>query len=1179
MSVPSRVRLLFVLAAAALSLYVTARASDIYGLTGVWTNPQGRKIRIHQDGTSLRLHPEGGPLFIGTIVGKQIRLRRSDPDAGPAPFWPPEGAWTPGLPGKVIEVIEGSTESLNTALTEALTLKLFTPGATVNYVDTYTKVKGSAFCPKFLLRAVLDDADRSISCLANVSPPAGLRPADGPADVLMEKYLRAHPEMLNDLSARVVARACQNEPGLSRYNAGTGFRARSSGVRESDVLDALIAPAAPVEPRNPHALPGASARPARDLRPEIQRRVDKATPEREEILKILAVEYYWSKKRLTDGVLASFETIAAMESLEQMSCKQEDLGTALNERFLRSLQCQNYGNVIGGQATCLDVKQRCPDRVNHGRLLEQTKFADLLLPPMRAELGAARSRLKLAQTDPRGVFYTPQEREEAERIRSVEPARIAQLESGIQVIESSFPWVTGEKYLEAYADENRTCKTRAGGPAWCVPACKGIKAEAAAIRATAEQQLATFVQALECLDSEDGSCTMDIQTFRAAVNTAPALAGLKPVSPDSQLDRAHARYVGNELSLAHCRSEVRGSQNTIDEIKREFLIASTLTVATAGLSSWATGIRTASLAAQTVQEAALQGRLARVLRISGVVIEFADTARSIANSIAECNRSFALGEQMEPAAEGRPRCPSADVTPGAPSGFNYSDCVLQAVVMDAAIHALSSAPALYARFADESLIRRASEALGVQRLNNSQRSALLTVFGSGWRTLSPDELAKAVSALRAAEFDNRQITELFSRFSPNDLRLVGSELVGGLRGRPIADAHLAFAGESHHLVLRRAPDGSSLVTLCSYGCESIVGLIDDVLEYAENLPEQARRRLSDLRNRIEGIQTSSGLEPDAAKQQLGECAAELGQVVDKDPTGAVLAALRIAAGATKKGALVTWKASETDAYRLLKDLVEGDLVKEPVFKDGTYLGFSFTEPTLRSNVADARLGEIAATLGYPKDRILAASTSYWNGLDRAAKVEECLQAIRNGEFRNSAIDGIVQQLTDDALRFKLQNAPDLVQKFLDERALKHKSELVKEINDRFLNGHTRPDFLGEEWRDGRLVNVAWELKTPEETVLSFFADIITKKKSLSMYEHFFNQLSQRSVSKSAVNELIIDLRNTWETVEETQLAIRKLIEDPAIKEYRALKQVYPTVRFIIGEANNPVLTKSLPLGG
>jgi hypothetical protein len=217
---------------------------------------------------------------------------------------------------------------------------------------------------------------------------------------------------------------------------------------------------------------------------------------------------------------------------------------------------------------------------------------------------------------------------------------------------------------------------------------------------------------------------------------------------------------------------------------------------------------------------------------------------------------------------------------------------------------------------------------------------------------------------------------------------------------------------------------------------------------------------------------------------------------------------------------------------------------------------------IRRDMTDETTRTIGRNLGLPQAQIDRATHEYWERLNANAVIDEIIAANRRGELQG------LGRLTDAALRRALASEPDLMKPFRENFAAVYKERL----STRVLNGHTRPDIVAAAGGS----QTRFEVKTPDRTVADFFRGMLDGTDA-DRHSHFLNQLSQRQAIRSGTNELVVDLRNTGETVSQALAGLRSVIRDPRGGGFEALPDVYPRVRFIIGDEANYRLTDNLPV--
>jgi hypothetical protein len=568
-------------------------------------------------------------------------------------------------------------------------------------------------------------------------------------------------------------------------------------------------------------------------------------PEAERAARMAAVtaDYYWSKKRLMDGVQASFESLAALDKLGSMDCAATGpaLGRSSGGRLLEGVRCSEYGSSPGVAQLCDRYQTRCAGTTEYRGLLETTELALAQAEALRAEL--------------RRRSFT------AEQRRAVEDMARAS--------EATSPWLAGARFKQRYAAELAACKANPhAGAALCESLrptfiCQGIRAEAAENRNLVKGQLERFNQALRCLEGVGTEC--DVRRVRETVAKAPAFIGAPepdlsddsgPLEGDRKLDAIDTLYANSQFSQAECRQKLRQISDNINDELKGFAVDSALTIATFGLGAAAGAARLSASAASVVRTANATTKVSqmgqraaafarhgpRMLELAALGLDVADLSRGVAEAVGRCSDVFSRAGAVSRPAAAAPVCPQGGDYQGSRIVEDYRECVLKAIAWQAAFGALPVVPAAVSKLLDKRALARAAGVLSAgQPLSRSKADAVLAVFRRFGR-MSDEELEAGIEALKKAGFTDDEVRKLFTRFEP-DVRDLGGRLVHGLEGDVLAHAPIG----QHTLSVARVGD-ALLVKVCST-CAQLDRFYAAQLARNRDLA----RRLAFLRREIDGL--------------------------------------------------------------------------------------------------------------------------------------------------------------------------------------------------------------------------------------------------------------------------------------------------------------------------------------
>lgn len=514
----------------------------------------------------------------------------------------------------------------------------------------------------------------------------------------------------------------------------------------------------------------------------------------------VTAEYYLSRRRLLDGILASLESLASLDAIKNMNCvgDPDDIGKSFSPRFLPGIKCKDdFVNMPTCLNGCYKLKRDCGDSFDFSSMTEQTEFAMRQGEAISQELYRLRQRW--------GMDLSPGFSAELRRAWELEQPREKekQLTGLLALIKNSNPWLEGAAFKARYNKLYSDCKGIPGNRTGACEAqslrfvCEGIRAQVAETAKAIQDHLAKFRQALTCLDGAGGSCGLSSGEFREIVARAPIFEGIPT-------DRSEPGYLKNMKAFANglvydveCRTEQEGASLDRKKAYLDFAIGAGITVITGGLG---TASRLATLAATSrtagsVAKAARAARMAsaaKKLERAALLIDLADVGRGLTESIQECGNAFRLTTAVQSVSPDGPQCPGEDYQ-GAKVIQGYRSCVLQAIAWELATGLLPLTPTAVSHAIDNSILRQSAEALGVSDLRNvsePKRTILVDVFR---RRLAPEDAAKA---LREAGFNQDEVYKLF-KLMPGAGALTDVQKKALAAGRPLSsdvnEAERAFA--------------------------------------------------------------------------------------------------------------------------------------------------------------------------------------------------------------------------------------------------------------------------------------------------------------------------------------------------------------------------------------------------
>lgn len=572
---------------------------------------------------------------------------------------------------------------------------------------------------------------------------------------------------------------------------------------------------------------------------------------------MMTAEYYWSKKRLRDGILSSMESIAALEKLEDMQCtigSTPSFGTSTSARLLKDTLCNKFDVSPGGKAGCLKLKRQCTGTASYAAVNEQSEIAVRQLNAIDRQLDIVDGQKVQIRTRVSMLVDEARSRElraEYDKLTELEK----QLKNIKKIIGGTNPWIEGSQFKSIYNQRRRQClhQTR-NNEQQCDDqtkafVCEGIKAEATKLKQTIYERLEKFRQAAACLEGR-GTCQLSTSEFREITVKAPPLVKVQSLSSEQRREpSARIKHLDFRLTRVDERRTLRGLSDEVDEAYKDFFIGVALTVATAGFGSYAQALRAGAAAANTARAANISLRVARGLELAAIGLDVTEAGHSLYRGISQCGNVFNRTTEVTSVNTGLqgPQCPSGEYS-GARLVGDYNSCVLKTVAWELTIGLLPAIPMAGRNILNRQVLNRASRALGhanLQNLSKAQRNALLAVFRQNFTRLTDAELANAIKTLRK-HFNNDEIKKLLGAFAP-DVRRVGNHFVRGLRGNTLGHTTGKIGGYDHLVTLQKAGNAFD-IGVCTR-CKSYLNYIDEILKSGQLSPAR-KRALEALRKDI-----------------------------------------------------------------------------------------------------------------------------------------------------------------------------------------------------------------------------------------------------------------------------------------------------------------------------------------
>ncbi len=575
-------------------------------------------------------------------------------------------------------------------------------------------------------------------------------------------------------------------------------------------------------------------------------------------------EYYWSRRRLRDGILVTLQSLVALNKLKMMHCTvPPGLGFSSVERrpsntpdsVIARVQCPDFALAPGVPAICQRLKQECRAEESYAEMIEQTdavysqwQAVDRLLRAKNAQIAGYRVPSVYVPPDAAARM--------AESFKKLTDER-DQLEQAKKVLEGVNSWISQPAFQDAANGAYSSCAANpdAAGCRGLAPlACRAIQAQAGELEERLRGHLVEFRRALVCVEGAQG-CDMDTDELRKTVAKAPPLAPLPEPPPGEGAARhLHERgvYANSQLEWANNRRKQRVIMDEIDGTLHDFYVTAALTAVTFGVGEAALAARAASTAVNATRTSLT---VARALEVTSFALNLGTSANQLSNAVAECTAAFSdttpLARVPFDTIRG-PSCTAAEYT-GPSIVRDYQSCVTKAVLLEVATGLLPMVPDALRRVADATVLSRARNLLN--RVITPQEAELLaTIFSRRFTRMAPEELAEVVSRLRAAGFKDDEIRKLIAGLVP-DLKVLGNALVRGLPGTPGVSSPVRIAGEAHTAALSFL-GGRTRLFICS-GCgEPYAEFIESLLRSGLGT-QQTKNRLTDLLSeirRIEGAQ-------------------------------------------------------------------------------------------------------------------------------------------------------------------------------------------------------------------------------------------------------------------------------------------------------------------------------------
>jgi hypothetical protein len=578
----------------------------------------------------------------------------------------------------------------------------------------------------------------------------------------------------------------------------------------------------------------------------------------------LVGEYYWSRRRLRDGILVTLQHLIALDKLKTINCTASDapgFARSTAAPVLGSVSCASLGAGAGIPRICERLKQECRGVEDFSAMVKNTEAAYLQWHLVERE--------RIAR-DPRGsgggavTYGSPGSTEAMHALgesaaRSVEAA--ARLERARDLIASVDPWISQPAFRGAASLEFASCAAPNADPARCrglrTVSCRAIKAQAEALHARLLGHLDKFRQALNCLEGQ-GGCAMQTEELRKSVAMAPPLPPLPEGGADTPAaEYAHARlvYANASLRWAADRRAQRRYADAIDAELEEFYVTAALTVATMGIGELALLARGTAAAASSANAARSALTLARVMEAGAAGLDVGVSLQQLQRAVQQCSAVFGDTSPLTRTTFDTIRGPSC--TAGSYAGpkvlRDHQQCVANAVLFELVGGLASTVPLGLKRWAELDVLARA-RARVTRPLDERMQNAL-TEFLS-LRPRKGRDIPQIAGRLREAGFRPDEIERLLGEFVPDfrklGVRRLGDAFVSGLEGEATLHRTVRMGGTEHRLAVD-VVDGVAYVKRCSDCSRTLLNLVEDLLE-SKLVSPRSEAQLRDLLPRLRAFQ-------------------------------------------------------------------------------------------------------------------------------------------------------------------------------------------------------------------------------------------------------------------------------------------------------------------------------------
>jgi len=422
---------------------------------------------------------------------------------------------------------------------------------------------------------------------------------------------------------------------------------------------------------------------------------------KEEIETYLTAEYYVSKKRLTDGILSTLQSIASMDKVLGMLCSDHNFGISGPVDLLADEVAQPDYSLVPGAEELIDKLQKCKDPVDYSKVITNTELAIVQLEHLRDELQKVESRIPVPNVN--SSIYIGKTYEEKQRILDEHKSELphlkeqkAKLLQFINTIEGTSPWVRGDVFKEKYIDEYKHC-LREFPEEDCNKVrkkfiCQAIKVQAAENKIQLKRQLNEYLWAMRCLE---GLTECDNDKLFNIVRNAPQFYST-PSPPDlpenanksESLDWLQAKFASNVLDVVVCNQKKRGYEEEFWRGAEDLAIDIGLTAVTGCLASVATIAR-----AGKAGKAFLTAKNAWQLEAAALFLDVADAARNFYIDYDRCDNPFTSFKESRASTGSNNKCFENENFPDAGTIQNYNECLLKAIGSGLVNLGLIAAPA------------------------------------------------------------------------------------------------------------------------------------------------------------------------------------------------------------------------------------------------------------------------------------------------------------------------------------------------------------------------------------------------------------------------------------------------------------------------------------------------------